>query len=113
MISDPVLRVALRDVHRFVNPNNQLAQYEDKDYTRAVLKLLHRGGHRLVPGELAEWALANDWGPVATKRLREFTERVLEGRKFVYKSGLGRGFTERTLAAWRTAAEDEPARERT
>jgi hypothetical protein len=107
MISDAVVRVALRDVHRFVNPNNELAQPEDKDYTRAALKLLHRGRHRLVPEELAEWALANGWGPVAAKRLRAFAERVLEGRSFVYKSGIGRGFTAETLEAWRSAAAHE------
>lgn len=106
MIGDPVVRAALRDVHSFVNANNQLAQPEDKDYTRAALKLLHRGRHRLDPDELAEWALTNDWGPVAAKRLREFTERVLEGRSFIYKSGIGSGFTDRTLAVWRDEAAE-------
>jgi hypothetical protein len=110
MISDPVVRVAFREVHSFVNANNSLAQNEDKDYTRAAMQLLHRGRHRLVPTELAAWALANDWGPVAAKRLREFAERVLQGRSFVYKSGLHRGFTEQTLAAWRNGAAAESPR---
>jgi hypothetical protein len=104
MLSDAVVRAAFRDIHRFVNANNHLAQPEDKDYTRAALKLLHRGGHRLVPNQLAAWALANDWGPVAAKRLRQFTERVLEGRSFVYKSRIDRGFTDVTLARWRDEA---------
>jgi hypothetical protein len=107
MISDPVVRVALRQIHSFVNANNMLAQDEDKDYTRAALKLLHRGGHRLVPDELVAWALANDWESVAAKRVREFAERVLQGRSFVYRSGLHRGFTEQTPAAWRNAAAAE------
>lgn len=104
MISDVVVRVAFGDVLSFVNSNNQLAQDEDKDYTRAVLKLLHRGGHQLVPDELRDWALSNDWGEVAAKRLKHFTERVLEGGRFVYKSRLNRGLTDKTLAYWRDKA---------
>jgi hypothetical protein len=79
-ISDPVILVAMETVSHFINVNNELVQHEDKAAAVDALRKLHRAGHRLDPTELEVWALADGWGPRGAARLREFAEKISQGR---------------------------------
>ena len=101
-IEDPVVLVAMESVNRFVNVNNNLAQPEDKAAAVDALQKLDRAGHILNPAELEVWALANGWEPRGAARLREYAEKIRNGRSLRFY-----GFSWKPEAAelWRQEAE--------
>jgi hypothetical protein len=100
-IADPVVHAAMQSVSRFINVNNELVQTEDKAAAVDALRKLSRAGHRLDPSELEVWALADGWGPRGAARLRDFAEKISQGRTIRIQ-----GFTWRDNAAelWRQEA---------
>jgi hypothetical protein len=101
-ITDPVVAVAMESVSRFINTNNELAQQEDKAAAVDALQKLHRAGYPIDPVELEVWALADGWGGRGAARLREFAEKIREGRSLRIQ-----GFSWKSDAAdlWRQEAE--------
>ena len=89
IISDPVVRIAIDYAERFVNHNNLLVQYEDKAYFVRTLQELVRGEHRFNLDEVAAYAMATGWTSEEVKRIREYGQRVLDGRSFRLRSGVG------------------------
>jgi hypothetical protein len=89
IISDPVVRIAIDDAEGFVNHNNQLVQAEDKAYLINTLKELLRGSHGLELDEICSYAMATGWSGKETERIREYGERLLQGRDFRLRSNIG------------------------
>jgi hypothetical protein len=102
-IADPVVRVAMGTVSDFINVNNELVQPEDKAAAVDALRKLHRSGYRLDPGELEVWALANGWGPRGAGRLKEFAEKISQGRVLQTK---GFAWTRDAVASWEAEAAE-------
>lgn len=104
IISDPVVRIALDRAERFVNHNNALVQAEDKAYLVRTLQELVRGGHAFDLDDVAAYAMATGWSGKEVKRIREFGQRVLDGRSFRLTSSVGpkRG----SCKSWETQATD-------
>lgn len=89
IVIDPVVRIALDAAERFVNHNNQLVQYDDKAYLVRTLQELVRGGHRLDLDAIGSYALATGWSAEEVKRIREYGQRILDGRSFRLQSPVG------------------------
>lgn len=89
IISDPVVRIALDHAERFVNHNNSLVQAEDKAYLVLTLQELVRGGHRFDLEEVAAYAMATGWTGAEVTRIREYGQRVLDGRSFRLRAPVG------------------------
>lgn len=89
IVIDPVVRIALDAAERFVNHNNQLVQYDDKAYLVRTLQELVRGGHRLDLDAIGSYALATGWSAEEVKRIREYGQRILDGRSFRLQSSVG------------------------
>jgi hypothetical protein len=105
IVVDPVVRIAFADAERFVNHNNRLVQAEDKAYVVRTMQELVRGGHQLDLDAIAGFALATGWNAQEVARIREYGQRILDGRGFRLQSSVG----PRTGACreWETqAAED-------
>jgi hypothetical protein len=86
---DPVVRIALDAAERFVNHNNQLVQYDDKAYLVRTLQELVHGRHRLDLDAIGAYALATGWSAEEVKRIREYGQRILDGRSFRLQSPVG------------------------
>lgn len=82
LINDPVVRIAIDDAEGFVNHNNALVGTADKAYFVRTLQELVRGGHRFDLDEVTAYAMATGWTPAEIKRIREYGQRVLDGRRF-------------------------------
>lgn len=89
ILIDPVVRVALDAAERFVNHNNRLVQYDDKAYVVRTMEELVRGGHALDLDAIAAYALATGWSAEEVARIREYGQRILDGRSFRLQSPVG------------------------
>jgi hypothetical protein len=89
IVTDPVVRIALDEAERFVNHNNMLVQAEDKSYLIRTFQELVRGGHGLNLDQITTYAMATGWTSEEVKRMREYGERILQGRSFRLKSTIG------------------------
>lgn len=88
IVTNPVVRAALRDLGIVVNKNH-LVNYEDRAMAVRVLQLLYREGERFTPAEMHAGALADGWSSRAAARLSEIAEGVVAGRTFRLKSSSG------------------------
>jgi hypothetical protein len=91
LISDPVVRIAIDHASHAINHNNALVQAEDKAYVILTLQELVRGGHRFDIDELVSYAMATGWTGEEVKRLEDYGNRVLSGRRFRLRSQYGPG----------------------
>jgi hypothetical protein len=89
IITDPVVRIALDAAERFVNHNNALVQADDKAYLIRTLQELIRGGHRFELDALATYAMATGWTADEIDRIREYGQKVLDGRGFRLQTPTG------------------------
>jgi hypothetical protein len=89
LVGDPVIRIALDHAEQFVNHNNMLVQAEDKDYVVRTLQELVASGHSYDLDELAAYAMATGWTGDEVKRLREYGQKVLDGRSFRLRTTIG------------------------
>jgi hypothetical protein len=89
IVADPVVRIAFAEAERFVNHNNQLVQAEEKAYVIRTMQELLRGGHRLDLDAIAAFALATGWNAQEIARIREYGQRILDGRGFRLQSPVG------------------------
>ena len=85
----PVVTVAMNHLSTAVNHNNGLVQNYEKAYAVRTLQELVRGGYRYDVDDLCAWALANGFSQDETKRLREYGQRVLDGRSFQLREMVG------------------------
>jgi hypothetical protein len=89
IVGDPVIRIALDQAERWVNHNNALVQAEDKAYLVRTLQELVRGGHVFDLDQMAAYAMATGWTGEEVKRIREYGQRVLDGRGVRLASSIG------------------------
>jgi hypothetical protein len=90
-----------------VNHANQLAGSMDKRDAVWILKILHKGGHRLNPDDIYAWALANGWPSRGAARLKEYAERIGAGR--TVQAGMPNPFRPDMLERWRAEATGNDA----
>jgi len=88
-VSDPVVRIALDRASAAINHNNALVQAEDKAYVVLTLQELVRGGHRFDLNEIVTYTMSIRWTGDEIKRLRDYGQRVLDGRRFHLQSAYG------------------------
>lgn len=98
----PILIAAMEDVGRMVNHNNALVQDYDKAIAVETLQTLYDAGYRWDTQQLCGWAGANGFGSREIKNLRDYSNRVLQGRSFRLRESAGIGATQ--LERWRSAA---------
>jgi hypothetical protein len=83
-ISEPVIVVAMESITQLVDMASQrdihLADSRDRVTVMEALEKLHRAGYELEPPEMAAWARSNGWRPEAAARLRDYAERICEGK---------------------------------
>ncbi len=85
----PVVRVAMQHLSRAVNHNNALIQGYEKAYAVRTLKELVRAGYRYDVENLCAWASANGFTQSEVKHLRDYAQRVLDGRSFQLRETVG------------------------
>jgi hypothetical protein len=85
----PVVIVAMQELSRAVNHNNALVQYYEKAYAVRTLQELVRSGYRYDVDNLCAWALANGFTQEEVKHLRDYGQRILDGRTFQLREDAG------------------------
>lgn len=85
----PVVRIAMEELSQAVNHNNALIQGYEKSYAVRTLKELVRAGHRYDVNALCAWASANGFTQNEVKHLRDYAQRVLDGRSFQLRDTVG------------------------
>jgi hypothetical protein len=53
-----------------------------------ALKRLHGAGYELDPAELSDWALAKHWSPDAAEQLKQYAEKLNQGKVLRRPSGV-------------------------
>lgn len=99
----PVVEAAMRELSQQVNHNNGLVQAADKADAVRTLQALVRAGYRYDVDGLAAWAAANGFTTGEVERLRDYGQRVLDGRSFRFPHGLGYDLGPAALARWEQA----------
>lgn len=103
----PVVEAAMRDLSQQVNHNNGLVQATDKADAVRTLQALVRAGYRYDVDGLTAWAAANGFTTREVESLRDYGQRVLDGRSFRLPHGLGYDLGPAALARWEKAASGE------
>lgn len=86
---DPVVVAAMTEAGQSINHNNALVTDSEKAMVVRTLQVLVTGGYTFAVDELVSWATRNGWYAQEVPKLREYAERVLEGRKLQLRDSWG------------------------
>jgi hypothetical protein len=86
---DPVVAIAMKHAGRSINHNNALVTDDEKALVVMTLQELVRAGYTYDVDQLAAWAISDGWYPAEIPRLREYANKVLEGRSFRLRDAWG------------------------
>lgn len=95
---DPIARVALEQLTRFVNLGTGLVHPSDRSYAIEILKALAAGHKRLQPDDAHAWSIHHGWRPDGANDLRELVIGVAAGKRYRH-SRMSRSPSE-LLAMW-------------
>ncbi len=79
---DPRLERALSALTEMINVSTGLTHSSDRESAIQLLQILHRKGIQLNPDNMKIWALQNGWTSNGANQLQDFSQRIIEGRKF-------------------------------
>ena len=99
---DPVVRFALLELSDAVNHNNALISAYEKSYAVRTLQQLVSAGYRFEVENLCAFALSIGFTLEEGKRLREYSEKILDGRSFRLREMVGP--TQSAVARWASEA---------
>ncbi|MBF4163548.1 hypothetical protein [Nocardioides acrostichi] len=99
---NPVVTVAMEEMTRTINLNNELTTAEEKAYFVRTLQVLRDGGYDLDVTQLSTWAVAHGWGAEVLPRFRELAEGVRSRRQFRLQDPWGPSAD--ALARWKAIA---------
>lgn len=104
----PVVVAAMTEAGHSINHNNALVTDSEKAMVVLTLQVLVKGGYTFDVDELAAWATRNGWFAKEMPKLREYANRVLEGRKFQLRDPWGPKAVD--LKRWEAQADGAAAR---